>query len=117
MVAQIVNTEPVCVETSVGHAPRLPYQLWVTDDNGRGEYRQVKWMNVSEATEQAEANPVINPIGTIYKVRGFILGDNTTPNGYPVSAEVKVVESIQNSKFKMTFHPVFPWQSLCLWIR
>ena len=98
LAAQIVNTEPVCVETPVGHAPRLPYQLWVTDANGRGEYRQVKWMNASEATEQAEANPTINPVGTIYKVRGFILGDNTTPNGYPVSAEVKVVDSIQNSK-------------------
>ena len=78
--AQIVNTEPVCIETPVGHAPRLPYQLWVTDANGHSEYRQVKWMNTSEATEQAEANPNINPVGTIYKVRGFILGDNTTPN-------------------------------------
>ncbi len=99
--AQIVNTEPVCVETPVGHAPRLPYQLWVTDASGRSEYRQVKWMNSSEATEQAEANPAINPVGTTYKVRGFILGDNQTPNGYPVWAEVKVVDSIQNSKFKI----------------
>ena len=96
IVAQIVDVEPVCVETPVGHAPRLPYQLWVTDDNSHGQYRQVKWMNASEATEQAEANPDINPVGTIYKVRGFILGDNTTPNGYPVSAEVRVVPSIQN---------------------
>jgi hypothetical protein len=77
----------------VGHAPRLPYQLWVTYADGRGEYRQVKWTNASEATEQAEANANINPAGNIYKVRGFILGDNTTPNGYPVSAEVKVTES------------------------
>ena len=94
--AQIVNTEPVCVETPVGHAPRLPYQLWVTDASGRSEYRQVKWMNSSEATEQAEANPAINPVGTTYKVRGFILGDNQAPNGYPVWAEVKVVKSNQN---------------------
>ena len=61
--------------------------------DGKGEYRQVKWLNASEATEKAEANPAINPIGTIYKVRGMILGDNSTPNGYPVSAEVKVVQS------------------------
>ena len=53
----------------------------------------MKWLNSSEATEQAEANPIINPVGTIYKVRGFIIGDNTTPNGYPVWAEVKVTES------------------------
>ena len=92
MMAQIVKTETVCVETSVGNAPRLPYQLWVTDANGKGAYRQVKWMNASEATEQAEANASINPVGSIYKVRGFVLGDNTTPNGYPVWAEVRVVE-------------------------
>ena len=90
--AQIMKTETVCVETSVGNAPRLPYQLWVTDANGKGAYRQVKWMNASEATEQAEANASINPVGSIYKVRGFVLGDNTTPNGYPVWAEVRVVE-------------------------
>ena len=92
MMAQIVKTETVCVETPVGNAPRLPYQLWVTDANGKGAYRQVKWMNASEATEQAEANASINPVGSIYKVRGFVLGDNTTPNGYPVWAEVRVVE-------------------------
>ena len=83
----------VYVEAPVGNTPRLPYQLWVTYSDGKGEYRQVKWMNSSEATEQAEANPAINPVGTIYKVRGFIIGDNTTSNGYPVWAEVKVAES------------------------
>ena len=83
------------MEAPVGNAPQLPYQLWVEYADGKGEYRQVKWMNSSEATEQAEANPAINPVGTIYKVRGFIIGDNTTPNGYPVWAEVKVVGSDQ----------------------
>ena len=87
-----MSTEPVCVETPVGNAPRLPYQVWVKYADGKGEYRQVRWTNASEATEQAEANPAINPVGTIYKVRGFILGDNTTSNGYPITAEVRVVE-------------------------
>ena len=91
-IAQIMSTEPVCVETPVGNAPRLPYQVWVKYADGKGEYRQVRWTNASEATEQAEANPAINPVGTIYKVRGFILGDNTTSNGYPITAEVRVVE-------------------------
>ena len=103
--AQIVSTEPVNLETSVGHAPRLPYQLWVTYADGRGEYRQVKWTNASEATEQAEANADITPAGIIYKVRGFILGDNTTPNGYPVSAEVKVVDNDQLSIIYSQFSP------------
>ena len=88
----IISVEEQKVEVPVGNAPRLPYQLWVTYADGKGEYRQVKWMNSSEATEQAEANPSINPAGTMYKVRGFIIGDNTTPSGYPVWAEVKVVE-------------------------
>ena len=91
-IAQIMSTEPVCVETPVGNAPRLPYQVWVKYADSKGEYRQVRWTNASEATEQAEANPAINPVGTIYKVRGFILGDNTTSNGYPITAEVRVVE-------------------------
>ena len=103
--AQIVSTEPVSLETSVGYAPRLPYQLWVTYADGRGEYRQVKWTNASEATEQAEANADITPVGIIYKVRGFILGDNTTPNGYPVSAEVKVVDNDQLSIIYSQFSP------------
>ncbi len=86
----VVSAEKVNVEVPVGHAPRLPYRLWVNYSDGHGEYRQVKWMNASEATERAEANPAMNPAGSEYKVRGFILGDNTTPNGYPVWAEVKV---------------------------
>jgi DUF1680 family protein len=76
----------------VGNAPRLPYQVWVKYADGKGEYRQVRWLNASNATEMAEANPAINPVGTEYKVRGFIIGDNTTTNGYPVTAQVKVVE-------------------------
>ena len=91
----VVNVEKVNVEVAVGNAPRLPYQLWVTYGDGSGEYRQVKWLNASEATERAEANPTINPVGTEYKVRGFIIGDNSTPNGYPVSAAVKVVDNYE----------------------
>ena len=86
----ISSVEAVVVEPPVGHAPRLPYRLWVRYADGGGEYRQVKWLNASEADEQAEANPEIHPIGNKYKVQGFILGDNTTANGYPVSAEVIV---------------------------
>ena len=88
----IAKVERVSVETPVDCAPRLPYQVWVTYSDGKGEFRQVKWLNSSEATEKAESNPTINPVGTAYQVRGFIIGDNTTANGYPVTAEVQVVE-------------------------
>ena len=101
-----MSTEPVCVETPVGNAPRLPYQVWVKYADGKGEYRQVRWTNASEATEQAEANPAINPVGTIYKVRGFILGDNTTSNGYPITAEVRVVDTVHSSQFIIHNTPI-----------
>ena len=86
----VKTVETVSVETPAGYVPRLPYRLWVTYSDGHGEYRQVKWMNASEATERAEANAKMNPVGTEYRIRGFIIGDNTTPNGYPVSAQVRV---------------------------
>ena len=86
----VKTVETVSVETPAGYVPRLPYRLWVTYSDGYGEYRQVKWMNASEATERAEANAKMNPVGTEYRIRGFIIGDNTTPNGYPVSAQIKV---------------------------
>jgi len=105
-IAQIMSTEPVCVETPVGNAPRLPYQVWVKYADGKGEYRQVRWTNASEATEQAEANPAINPVGTIYKVCGFILGDNTTSNGYPITAEVRVVDTVHSSQFIIHNTPI-----------
>ena len=93
----IKEVETVRVEVPAGNAPRLPYQLWVKYSDGKGEYRQVKWLNASEATEKAEANAEMNSAGSMYKVRGVIVGDNSTPNGYPVLAEVKVVDSIHNS--------------------
>ena len=86
----ITKVETVSVEVPVGHAPRLPYRVWVQYTDGRGEYRQVKWQNSSLVREQAEADPTINPAGTEYKVKGFVTGDNTTANGYPVTAQVKV---------------------------
>ena len=87
----IVEVEPVQVTVPVGNAPRLPYQVWVNYGDGTGEYRQVKWQNSSLAREQAEADAAVYPVGTDYKVKGFILGDNTTTNGYPLTAQVQVV--------------------------
>ena len=86
----ITEVEPVKVEVSVGCVPRLPFQLWVDYSDGTGEYRQVKWLNASQASESAQSNEELNPVGTRYRVRGLIIGDNTTPAGFPVSAEVTV---------------------------
>ena len=86
----IAEVEAVSVEVPVGCAPRLPYQVWVKYSDGYGEYRQVKWQNSSLVREQAEADAAMTPVGTEYKVQGFITGDNTTTQGYPVMARVKV---------------------------
>ncbi|MCE2616263.1 MAG: Ig-like domain-containing protein [Phocaeicola sp.] len=76
----IVSVEAVNVEVPVGTAPRLPFQVWITYSDGTSEYRQAKWMNSSPAAEEAEANANINPVGTVYLIQGYVLGDNTTPN-------------------------------------
>ena len=86
----IKTVERVVVTTPQGTAPRLPFQLWVTYEDGTHEWRQVRWTNASPATEQKEASSVETPAGSEYKVVGYITGDNTTDKGYPVVATVRV---------------------------
>ena len=88
----IVKVETINVETPVGTAPRLPWQVWVTYSDGSHEWRQTKWNNSLLSAEQQEANPQINPVGKTYTVSGFIIGDNTTDNGYPITANVTVTD-------------------------
>ncbi len=88
----ILTVAPVCVQAPVGTVPRLPYQVWVTYSDGKSEYRQVRWSNSSFTTEQAQADEKAYPAGTRYSIHGHILGDNTTDNGYPIKAEIIVVE-------------------------
>ena len=88
----IVRVDSVTVNAPAGTAPRLPYQLMVEYSDGSRELRQVRWRNSSEAAEREQADISINPVGSTYTVKGFILGDNTTPDGYPVYAEVTVVD-------------------------
>ncbi len=89
----IVNIESIHVDCPVGTVPRLPYQLWVTYSDGKAEYRQIRWANSALATEQEQADPTKNPVGHKYTVKGFIIGDDTTADGYPVTAEVCVVDT------------------------
>ncbi len=93
-VRTIVKVEEIKVEATLGNAPSLPYQVWVTYSDGTSEFRQIRWTNSSTATEETEASKdgSINKPGSEYTVKGFITGDNTTPNGYPVSAKVTVTD-------------------------
>ena len=86
----IASVEPIVVHCPVGTVPRLPYQVWVTYSDGKTEFRQTKWNNAALATEQQEADARTYPAGSIYTINGYITGDNTTDNGYPISARIEV---------------------------
>lgn len=87
----IRKVQHVSVCSPEGTVPCLPYRVWVTYSNGQSEYHQVKWVNSSTIAEQEQSDKTKYPVGTEYVVKGYILGDNTTPDGYPVAADVKVV--------------------------
>jgi DUF1680 family protein len=99
----IKTVEPINIESPVGTVPRLPYQVYVTYSDGTKEWRQVKWENSLLSTEQQEANATLYPVGKEYTINGYIIGDNTTDNGYPLKANIKVVSGAYNTptnKFK-----------------
>ena len=87
----ISKVEAISVDCPVGTAPRLPNLVWVTYSDGYSEYRQVRWANAPLADEQAEADAQKHPAGSQYEIGGFVIGDETTDNGYPVKAQIKVV--------------------------
>ena len=87
----ISKVEAISVDCPVGTAPRLPNLVWVTYSDGYSEYRQVRWANAPLADEQAAADAQKHPAGSQYEIGGFVIGDETTDNGYPVKAQIKVV--------------------------
>lgn len=87
----ISKVEAISVDCPVGTVPRLPNLVWVTYSDGYSEYRQVRWANAPLADEQAEADAQKHPTGSQYEIGGFVIGDETTDNGYPVKAQIKVV--------------------------
>ncbi len=87
----ISKVEAISVDCPVGTTPRLPNLVWVTYSDGYSEFRQVRWANAPLADEQAEADAQKHPAGSQYEIGGFVIGDETTDNGYPVKAQIKVV--------------------------
>ena len=90
-VRKIAKVAAVKVECPVGTAPQLPYLVWVTYSDGKSEYRQVRWTNAPLAVEQEEADASKHPKGTEYAIAGYVIGDETTDNGFPIKAQVKMV--------------------------
>ena len=87
----IRRVEPINIEAEVGTAPRLPWQVWVTYSDGYKEWRQTRWSNSLRSIEEEQANPDQHPVGSVYEVDGFIIGDNTTASGFPITARVHVI--------------------------
>lgn len=86
----IKKVAPVTVSCPVGMVPRVPNRVWVTYGDGTSEYRQVRWMNAPLSTEQAEADSTRHPVGSSYELKGYVIGDETTDNGYPITAKITV---------------------------
>lgn len=91
-VRSIVKIDNVNIDVMVGNVPLLPWQVWVTYNDGTHEWRQVRWSNSDLAEEKRLADSQQTPVGSKYTIRGFILGDNSTQQGYPIDANVNVVE-------------------------
>lgn len=83
----IKKVADISVTTPKGCAPQLPWRVWVTYNDGTGEWRQTRWDNSTPQVEKAEAYE--QDYGS-YTVAGHILGDNTTAAGYPIEAHVTV---------------------------
>ena len=78
----IKSVEKVTVESPEGTVPRLPYQLWVTYNDGTGAYRQVRWSNAALAVEKEQSDPSLYPAGKKYTIEGHITGGiGATSNG------------------------------------
>lgn len=88
----IAHVESIRVESPVGTVPRLPHLVWVTYNDSTCAWRQVRWSNSTLASEQEQANDSIYPAGRSYEIEGFVLGDLTTPQGYPIKAAIDVVK-------------------------
>ena len=100
----ISKVEAISVDCPVGTVPRLPNLVWVTYSDGYSEYRQVRWANSPLADEQAEADAQKHPRGSQYEIGGFVIGDETTDNGYPVKAQIKVVAGDYQTPEKEVAH-------------
>ena len=100
----IKEVKPVVVNCPEGTVPVLPHLIWVDYSDGYSEYRQVRWNNYALATEKEQADASQYPAGTTYSVKGFIIGEETSEQGFPVSADVKVVEGYENIPYAAVAH-------------
>ena len=102
----IVSVEEIKVNSVEGTVPVLPYRAKVQYSDGSSEFRQLRWTNSSREVEKLMAHPSFYPAGTNYTIRGFVIGDNHTEDGYPIQAEVKVVSATASGDMKIVAEPL-----------
>ena len=62
----IRKTQRISIDSPEGTVPRLPYQIWVTYNDGTGEFRQVRWSNSALVTEKEQSDPQVYHAGKRY---------------------------------------------------
>ncbi|MCD8304159.1 MAG: glycoside hydrolase family 127 protein [Prevotellaceae bacterium] len=100
---RVKSVEPVSVLCPEGSAPRLPWQVLVTYSDGAREWRQTRWTNSALATELRECEM---PAGSEYTVSGYIIGDNSTDQGFPLTASVRVTNGEEADEPKVVAEPL-----------
>ncbi len=101
----IAGVREVVVSAPEGTAPRLPSRVWVTYSDGYAEFRQVRWANSPLSDEQAEADAKLHPAGSQYSVTGYIVGDESTQQGFAITAKINVTTGKPEAPVKEVAHP------------
>lgn len=110
----IKHVESISVTCPTGTVPRLPYQVLVTYSDSTQAYRQVRWSNASLSTEKELADTSRYPAGISYAIKGHVTGDNTTPEGYPVTADVTVGDKTYDVPTRVPKAQPIPLSRVCL---
>lgn len=86
---EIDHVEDIQILCQQGCVPRLPEKVWTTYRDGKKEWRQVRWMNYLKVIEKEQTQKAA---GEKYQIQGFVVGDETTIDGFPIRAQVTVTE-------------------------
>ena len=111
----IKSVKHIVVSAPSQSVPVLPYQVWVTYSDDTHEWRQAMWTNSRLSTEREEADPAVNPHGKSYTIQGYIIGDNSTDKGYPITATIRVNDSVWTEKNKEPIARTLPLTDV--WIK
>lgn len=86
----IVSVPEIAAECPAGEMPRLPYLVNVKYDDGTQEYRQTRWRVDNATVEKELTDTLLYPAGSEYVITGFVVGDRSSLDGYPLQASVSV---------------------------